>query len=264
MIRFFRWFLLLCLISTLTGCFYWIRAYQTYLQMEEFDQNFAIIVEDEFSVLFKKPILYNEDFISLSKLQPSERVSREAGETSWRYWFRKVDEQGIVFVPEVRFYFDLDFNKEKRLTRWAFSSLFLQIAPAELLELSFRSLGSATINKETRQLKANTDSINKISIDLPRKDQILEQLGEPIKIKDRKNKETYYYHFLLETYDIEKGYEDRALTEVKITFDKKTKEMIKMGGRFAGLKISIDYRKFLKKESEHIAQMPVLLDISDD
>ncbi|MCK5188890.1 MAG: hypothetical protein KAR12_02415, partial [Methylococcales bacterium] len=139
MIRLFRWFLLLCLISTLTGCFYWIRAYQTYLQMEEFDQNFAITVEDEFSVLFKDPILYNDDFISLSKLQPSDRFTREAGGTSWRYRFRKVDGQGTVIHPEVKFYFDLDFNKEKRLTRWTFSSLFLQIAPAELLELSFRS-----------------------------------------------------------------------------------------------------------------------------
>ena len=257
MIRLFRWFLLLCLISTLTGCFYWIRAYQTYLQMEEFDQNFAITVEDDFSVLFKDPILYNDDFISLSKLQPSDRFTREAGGTSWRYRFRKVDGQGTVIHPEVKFYFDLDFNKEKRLTRWTFSSLFLQIAPAELLELSFRSLGSATINKETRQLKANTGLIDKISIDLPLIAQVLEQLGEPIKIKDKKTKEIYYYHFLLETHDIEEGYEDRALTVVKIAFDKQTKEMIKMAGRFAGLKISIDYRKFLKNEPEHIAQMLV-------
>ena len=256
MIRFFRWFLLLCLLSTLTGCFYWIRAYQTYLQMEEFDQNFAITVEDEFSVLFKAPILYSDDFISLSKLQPSEIITQESGE-KWRYWFRKVDEQGTVIRPEVEFYFDLDFNKEKRLTRWTFSSLFLQIAPAEFLELSFRSLGSATINKETRQLKANTDLIDKISIELPQKAQVLEQLGEPIKIKDKKTKEIYYYNFLLETHGIEEGYEDRALTVVKITFDKQNKEMIKMSGRFAGLKISIDYRKYLKNEPEHIAQMQV-------
>ena len=256
MIRFFRWFLLLCLLSTLTGCFYWIRAYQTYLQMEEFDQNFAITVEDDFSVLFKDPILYSNDFISLSKLQPSEIITQESGE-KWRYWFRKVDEQGTVIRPEVEFYFGLDFNKEKHLTRWSFSSLFLQIAPAEFLELSFRSLGSATINKETRQLKANTDLIDKISIDLPQKAQVLEQLGEPIKIKGKKTKEIYYYNFLLETHGIEEGYEDRALTSVKITFDKQNKEMIKMSGRFAGLKISIDYRKYLKNEPEHIAQMPV-------
>lgn len=255
MIRVFRWILLLSLLSTLTGCFDWIRVYQTYLQMEEFDQNFTIIAEDEFSVLFKDPILYSDDFISLSRLQPSKIITDESGE-KWRYWFRKVDGKGVVISPEVAFYFDLNFNQEKRLRRWSFSSLFLQIAPAEFLELSFRSLGTATINKEKRQLKANTDLIDKISIDLPQKPQILEQLGEPIKIKNKKTKEVYYYHFLLETHDIEEGYEDRALSVIKITFDKQTEEMIKMAGRFAGLKISIDYQKYIKKEQELIAQLP--------
>jgi len=44
---------------------------------------------------------------------------------------------------------------------------------------------------------------------------------------------------------LEEGYEDRALSEVKLTFDKKTQELIKMAGRFAGLKVSINYKKFL-------------------
>ena len=86
---------------------------------------------------------------------------------------------------------------------------------------------------------------------------MLEQLGEPIKIKIKKTKEVYHYHFLLETHDIEEGYEDRALSIVKISFDKQTKEMIKMSGRFAGLKISIDYRKLLKKEEENLVQLMV-------
>jgi hypothetical protein len=59
----------------------------------------------------------------------------------------------------------------------------------------------------------------------------------------------YLYHFLLETHRIEKGYEDRALSEVKISFDKKTQELIRMSGRFAGLKVSINYRKFLNEPS---------------
>ena len=57
----------------------------------------------------------------------------------------------------------------------------------------------------------------------------------------------YIYRFLLETHHIEEGYEDRALNEVKITFDKKTQELIRMAGRFAGLKVSINYRKFLNE-----------------
>jgi len=156
MIKFSQWVGLLLLLSTLTGCFYWLRAYQTYLQIGEFDQYFTITTDDGFNVYFKDPILYSDDFISLSKLQPSVIDKIKTG-VRWRYWFRKVNEQGIVIQPEVKFYFDLNFNKEERLICWSFSSFFLQIAPAEFLELSLRSLGSATINQEKRQLRANTD-----------------------------------------------------------------------------------------------------------
>ncbi len=233
-------------MSTLTGCFYWIRAYQTYLQMDDFDQHFSITAINEFNLFFKDPILYNDDFISLSKLQPSEKATIETGE-SWRYWFRKVDQQGNILQPEVKFYFDLDFNKEERLTEWSFSELFLQIAPAEFLEISIRSLGGAVINKGKRQIKANTDSIEKIDTELPQRAQVVNQLGEPLEIGHKDQQDIYLYHFQLETKDIKEGYEDRALSVVKLIFDNNTDELVKMSGRFIGLKISINYRKFVKK-----------------
>lgn len=254
MSKFSRWFFLLLLISTLTGCFYWMRAYQTYLQMDEFDQNFSISVTDEFNVNFNDPILYSDDFISLAKLQSSATMPLMSGK-KWRYLFRKVDQQGRAVQPEIKFYFDLSFNSEDRLMRWSFSSLFLQIAPAEFLEATFRSLGGAKINRGKRQLKANADAIKKINSALPKKAQVISQLGEPLNIEDKneKKQEIYHYHFLLETHDIEEGYEDRALSVVKLYFDKKTDELIKMSGRFAGLKISIDYRKFLDRKQEELA-----------
>jgi len=153
-------------------------------------------------------------------------------------------------VPEVKFYSDLNFNKEGRIIAWSFSSLFLQIAPPKFLEVSLRSIGGAEIDKEKRQLRANSKLIDKISEDLPRKSAVLAQLGKPLEIKDEGDAEVYIYHFSLETYHIEKGYEDRALSEVKISFDKKTQELIRMTGRFAGLKVSINYRKFIDESSE--------------
>jgi len=254
MVTYFRWFFLLLLVSTLTGCFDWIRAYQTYLQMDEFDENFSITVADEFNIYFKDPILYSDDFISLSKLQPSS-IRKENGSVRWRYLFRKIDEQGELVQPEVKFYFDLGFNEEERLVQWSFSPLFLQIAPAEFLEASIRSLGDATINEETRQLRANTDSVDKISSELPNKAQVITQMGKPLSIKDKEKQERYRYHFLLDTHDIEEGYEDRALCVMKLTFEKETGVLEKMAGRFAGLKISIDYRKFLDNQHENLAQV---------
>lgn len=251
MSRFVRWICLLLLLSTLTSCFYWVRLYRIYLQMSEFDQHFSITANDEFSVYFKDPILYSDDFISLSKLQPSA-VDKMGNGKRWRYWFRKVNAQGHLIQPEVKFYFDMIFNKEDRLIRWSFSSLFLQIAPAEFLEVSLRSLGNAKINREKRQLIANTDLMEKIAADLPKKAQVLSQLGEPLLIKDAGKQAIYQYHFQLDTPGVEEGYEYRALSVVKLTFDEVTDEVIKMAGRFVGVKISIDYQKYIKPQQEHL------------
>jgi len=247
--RFFRALCLLVLAGSLSGCIYWIRAYQTYLQMDEFDRYFNTVTTDEFTLRFKKPILYSKDFVSLSRLYASEDISTLEGRR-WRYWFRKIDANNKLIVPEIKFYSDLNFNKEGRITAWSFSSLFLQIAPPKFLEVSLRSIGGAEIDKEKKQLKANSSLIDKISEDLPKKSGILAQLGKPLEIKDEGEVEVYMYHFILETHHIDKGYEDRALSEVKLSFDKKTQELIRMSGRFAGLKVSINYRKFLDETAK--------------
>jgi hypothetical protein len=240
---------LLVLAVSLTGCIYWVRAYQTYLQMGEFDRYFTVVAADDFTLEFKKPIMYSQDFVSLAKLYPSENDATSEGRR-FRYWFRKVDGHNRLVKPEVKFYSELTFNREDRITSWSFSPLFLQIAPPKFLEVSLRSIGGAEIDKEKQQLRANTDLIEKISADLPKKPTVIAHLGAPLEVQIEKENEVYIYHFLLETHGIEEGYEDRALSEVKLTFDKSTQELVKMAGRFAGLKVSINYRKFLDNGSE--------------
>lgn len=240
---------LLVLAVSLTGCIYWIRAYQTYLQMSEFDRYFSVVAADDFTLEFKKPIMYSQDFISLAKLYPSENDAIPEGRR-FRYWFRKVDSRNQPVKPEIKFYSELTFNKEDRITSWSFSPLFLQIAPPKFLEVSLRSIGGAEIDKDKQQLRANTDLIEKISANLPRKPAVIAHLGAPLEVQVEKENEVYIYHFLLETHGIEEGYEDRALSEVKLTFDKSTQELVRMAGRFAGLKVSINYRKFLDNATE--------------
>lgn len=242
---------LLIVTLSLSGCMYWVRAYQTYLQMDDFDQHFSFSVTpaDDFMLHFKEPILFSEDFVSLSKLYASEDTVTEDGRR-WRYWFRKLDAKGQIIKPEIKFYSDLYFNKERKITAWSFSKLFLQIAPEKFLEASLRSIGGGTIDKEKRQLRANPEGLEKIADALPKKAAVIAQLGEPLEIVNEPDKEIYAYRFLLETPRIEKGYEDRAFNDVKITFDKKTQELIGMKGRFAGLKASINYRKYQENPSE--------------
>ena len=245
-------FLALAVLS-LSGCLYWLRAFQVYQQLDEFDKHFEIAVADDFKLRFKHPVMYSEDFVSLSGLRPSSDSPRERGKR-WRYWFLKVNEKNERVEPEIKFFFDLDFNRYDRLAAWSFSPLFLQIAPPEFLEVSLRSLAGAEINEGKKQLRGSLDHIDKISADLPKKAAVVRELGDPLEIKKTgKGEEVYLYHFLLESLEIKKGYEDRALSVVKLTFDSATQELIKMSGRFAGLKISISYRKFLEKTEAQAA-----------
>ncbi|MEQ1635340.1 MAG: hypothetical protein ABL903_01535 [Methylococcales bacterium] len=246
-----RLVVIVLLLSLLSGCLEWLRAYQTYLQLNDFHRNFAIDASDDFTLLFKDPKLLSKDFVALSKLQPSESKPLSVGKR-WRYWFKKVDGQGGVVQPEINFFFDLKFNPLDRLTAWTFSPLFLQIAPAEFLEVSLRSIAGAEINQEKKQLRAKSDLIEKIAAKLPLKSDVVAQLGEPLEIINENEVEIYRYHFMLQTPFIEPGYEDRALNAVRLSFDLKTHELIKMSGRFAGLKVSINYRNYLENDPDAI------------
>lgn len=247
----FRLLSVLILAMSLSGCLYWVRAYQTYLQMSEFDQHFSFSVtaDGDFTLHFKEPILFSEDFVSLSKLYASEDTPTKEGRR-WRYWFRKLDAKGQIIKPEIKFYSDLYFNQEQKITAWSFSKLFLQIAPEKFLEASLRAIGGGKIDKEKRQLRANPEGLEKVASALPKKAAVVAQLGEPLTITKEPDKDIYLYHFLLETPRIEEGYEDRALNEVRISFDNKTHELIRMSGRFAGLKASINYRKLQENPAE--------------
>lgn len=241
--RLFRGILLFSLLFSLTGCFYWWRAYLTYVQLGEFDEHFSITLADDFTVNFKHPILLSEDLVKLAKLRASEEIITLENQL-WHYRFRKSDKQGKIYFPETSFTLSPEFNLENQITSLSFSRIFLHIAPPEFLELSIRSVGNGIIDKKNRQLKVDTDKVKKINTFLPLKPVVLANLGAPFAIQDDAMQEVYIYYFMLDALDIKNGYEDRALTTIKLTFDKNTQELFKMSGRFAGLKISINYRKY--------------------
>jgi len=248
-----RVLLIFGILFGMTGCLEWVRAYQTYLQMDEFDRYFAITVTDDFTVHFKEPKLLSEDFVALAKLHASTEEKTADGKV-WRYWFRKVDKDNKLITPEIHYYFDLAFNKLDKITDWTFSSLFLKIAPPEFLEASFRSLGGAEINEEKQQLKAKAESMEKIAAELPKKSAVVKHLGEPLEItEDDQQLQVYYYKFRLDAHEIEEGYEERAISELRLFFDKTTTELVKMSGSFAGLKISINYRDFKDNDEQKVA-----------
>jgi len=232
--------------SLLTGCVYW-RLYQTKLQLAEFDKNFSIVIADDFTWIFKDSKLYSDDFTELSKLQPS-RIITQKNQQTWRYQFHKVDDKEQLFLPEVNFFFDLNFNPQQQLTHWVLSPLFLKLAPPEFLAASLQSLGKGEINQSKRQLKVAADAMVKINAPLPQKSEIIKHLGEPLNIENHQGLQILHYLFKLETPKVETGYEYRTLSKVRLFIDPETEELVKMSGRFVGLKLSIDYRQYSRKK----------------
>ena len=73
--------------------------------------------------------------------------------------------------------------------------------------------------------------------------QIKEAMGEPLEKSKEDGKNVYVYRFKVDSPWIDKDYQDRRFTDVKLYFDPKTEELTRMGGRFIGLKINISLAK---------------------
>jgi hypothetical protein len=248
-----RMVVIVLLSALLSGCVYW-RLLQTKLQLNDFDQYFSLNVADDLTWHFKQPLLYSDDFIYLAKLQPSSIVQEKAGQ-KWQLLFRKINDQGDLIKPEISYFFTLKFNHQQKLTDLSLSPEFLKMAPPEFLEASLRSLGRGDIFESKRQLKVSADKMLKIPAKLPKQTIILKYLGLPLEKSEEDGLEVFFYRFKLETPHIDEGYEDRAISDLKLWFDKKTLELVKFGGRFAGLKLRIDYREYQQTGSENQASL---------
>ena len=236
----FRSLLVSALLSSLTGCVWW-RLYQVYNQMAEFDEHFSVQHDQSFTLFFKDPVVYSEDFVFLAKLQPTQKGVHQ-GVHRWDYFFQKVDQNNQSVNPPIAFTWTLFFNADNRLEAAELSPIFLKIVPPAFLEASIRSIAGAAINATERQLKADVAKMAQITVPLPTKNSILAVLGAPIGREKSPAGEVLSFRFLLVSPDIEPGYESRAMSTVKLTFDPNTERLSRMSGRYAGLKIAINYQ----------------------
>ncbi len=242
-----RWvwlFFLAVATLSITSCVY-LRLLEFKNQLAKFDQNFSVEAKDDFKLLCKNPVLYRQDFEYLAKLKPSRTEILSKSKQSI-YTFEKIDNEGKIIEPLVKLQITLTFNEEDLLTGIIYSPIFLTMVPANFLEASLRSLGSSTVNRSKRQIRANLIKVEKLS-DIPTKKEIEAVLGPPIEIIPRADIERLLYRFKLETTKIEEGYEERQFTQVKLDFDPNTQKLLRMSGRFVGLKLAVDYRKFKDK-----------------
>lgn len=231
--------ILLLLVYCLSACVY-LRLLALKNQLKEFDENFATEASDHFTLVFKHPVLLGKDFLTLAKLQPTSK-SPTPGGSRWVQAFHKIDAQGR---PQgVDFFFTLDFDQDDYLTRWDFSPVFMAMVPAQFFEDSIRSLAKGRVDKENRKFKVDPKDRATITVKPPTAQQIVAVLGEPLEKTQEDGKDVYHYRFLVDSPHIDKDYQDRRYTDVRLFFDPRTQEMTRMGGRFIGLKINISLQK---------------------
>lgn len=231
--------------ALLNGCVY-ARLLETKTQISEFDRNFHVNAGEHFTLHFHRPTLLSEDFTYLSGIEPTSRQPLTAGKRN-NYVFQKVDANDKAMrSPAGDLVFELSFDNNDRLVSWDFSPVFLAIAPAAFLETSLRSLGGAAIDQVNQRISADSDSLEKISAELPPRGKVIAALGEPLEITDRPSSVRYTYKFRLDGRAVDEDHEKNRYAIAKLYFDKTTDRLTKMSGRFAGLKMSINYRRLSK------------------
>lgn len=237
--------LVFCLFPiALSGCVY-MRLLTIKNQLAKFDQFFKTQVSDSFTLEFLKPTLYGKDIIYLSEMQPSQRVPVPAGE-EWTFQFRKMiseTETDPTNDADISFLFHI--NPDDMLTSLTFSPILLRMAPAEFIELSLRSLGGAKVDQKKRQIDGSLENLEKLQRALPKREEILQYLGKPFSEETIEGTQVVSYNYRLETAGLPPEKEKRRLSFARLYFDPKTGELIRFYGKFAGMKISINYRKMV-------------------
>jgi hypothetical protein len=240
---FFRFPLLLLAVG-LAGCV-WLRLLETKNQLADFDKHVRVQVADNHFILnLLHPVLLSEDFVYLTKLRPS-RIEAIPHGYRWFLDFR-IDPALSKQQAAKAIVFALTFTPDHKLVAFDFSPLFLEMAPPLFLEASIRSLGVGKVDQGKKQLKVDPEDLPKLSARLPSRKNIVEVMGAPAEEFPHEGLKVLLYRFKADAMPVEPEYEKRRLAEAKLFFDPSTDELVRLAGRFAGLKLAIDYRKFIR------------------
>ncbi len=255
------WMLLcmLVIIIGLAGCVY-LRLLEFKNQLDDFDQNFATHVEDSHFVLFfKDPMLYEKDITYLTEVDPSQKDQLGAGE-KWVYTFARTsededseDETTALAGPNL--IFTITTNHEDKMNSARFSEVFLEIIPPKFFEYSLRAMGNAEVDTKKRHVYAKIENVDKDMLNLPTREELVEKLGIPNKVEEEENKDytlLVYKYRLKGTQPTEKK-DDPGKAEARLQFNKDSNLLVEVKCQFAGLKLSIDYRKWLNQDKNPIA-----------
>ncbi len=230
-----------------SGCVY-LRLLAFKNQLKEFDRYFEVEVDQHYTLHFKKPMLYSKDIRYLAKIDAS-RKEEHSEKKSWTYVFEKVVKDNQL-QKEKPLMFTFRFNQKDKLNSISLSPIFLYIVPEDFLTLSFRSLGSAEVDTKKRRVYGDSEVYSEQVLRPPKRDKILKGLGIPGSIETENDQVILKYTYRLVGGDDLGEDQNKGKADVNLNFDPETDELILMKGNFAGMKLSINYEKLIKKSEQ--------------
>jgi hypothetical protein len=227
---------LFLLSVSITGCMY-LRLLELKGQLSDFTRYFRIEDKQKLELVFLEPVLLDDDILWIMKSDPMSRQETEQGEV-WEYVFEKQyggekNEEGNFDIPV-----DMIFQNGK-LEEVRFPERFLKYISKPLLAKMFQSMGNAEISKLRRS--ADSEFQGGSSLEIPRKEQIVEILGEPFSVEDSDSKSEFKYRYKLKRPESDLDGEEFDL-KTEFTFTQGDDRLLRAEGDIDGLlKMSMDF-----------------------
>lgn len=220
-------------LISITGCVY-LHLLEVRRQLSNFENNFEIRDQNELTLVFLKPVLLTEDIIWLTELGPTSEEETGQGKL-WKYTFEKQysgpkDEKGDFDIPIIML-----FQGDDKLREIRFPERFLEFVSKPLLIRMFKSMGYSQISKLRRSA---TSKFQGSSMEIPRKQFILNVLGKPSDIENSDHTSKFVYK-----YNLKKG--KPADKDFKIlvnfTFQRGDDKLRKAEGGLGDMKLFMDF-----------------------
>lgn len=220
-------------LISITGCVY-LHLLEVRRQLFNFEDNFEIRDQNELTLVFLKPVLLTEDIIWLTELGPTSEEETGQGKL-WKYTFEKQysgpkDEKGDFDIPIIML-----FQGDDKLREIRFPERFLEFVSKPLLIRTFKSMGYSQISKLRRSA---TSKFQGSSMEIPRKQFILNVLGKPSDTENSDHTSKFVYK-----YNLKKG--KPADKDFKIlvnfTFQRGDDKLRKAEGGLGDMKLFMDF-----------------------
>lgn len=218
---------------SITGCVY-LHLLGVRGQLSRFENYFEIRDQNEFTLVFLKPVLLTGDIIWLTELGPTSEEETGQGKL-WKYIFEKQysgprDENGDFDIPIIML-----FQKDDKLREVRFPDRFLEFASKPLLIRMFKSMGYSQISNLRRSA---TSKFEGGTMEIPRKQFILKVLGKPFNIENSDHISKFAYK-----YNLKKGkpVDKDFKVLVNFTFQQGDDKLLKAEGSLGGLKLFMDF-----------------------